>query len=813
MLTVRRSVRELKKALEEPMRVFPRAEAGAVPPQQSHGEIATGEPTTDPGKPTGFIVVRLGDIAESREADEAKSLAELAKRLELTGLLKLMDAMDLGQGRRLVTSVGPGRIRELEDQARKSELPPLRSLLTYWMLDARAHAEELAEIVKRLRAQPGVADAYPHVEGRDPALNPANDPYNGQQNYQDAADDGIDARWAWTQPNGCGAGVAVTDMEQGWRLTHEDLTPAGPTLIFGDNQPTSFDHGCAVLGAMVASDNTVGVVGIAPQAGPVRCSSHFDSSIPQNGFVANAVLAAVDVMDPGDVLLIEVQTSFLPAEIIDDWFDAIRLASAVGIIVCEAAGNGNDSLDTFTNGAGQQILNPGSADFRDSGAIMVGAALSPLPHNRKQASNFGARVNCYAWGEDVVTTGYGDLDNGGGNADREYAGDFQNTSAATPQIAGAALIVQGMHEANTGVRISPAQMRMILSNPATGTAQGGGVAGNIGIMPDLRQIIEDVLGLNPDVYLRDNVGDDGSVPTAGGISASPDIIARPVAVPNPQTAFGEGSGTENSNTLGFKVEAGQDNFLYARMKNRGAAAAAGVTARIFWSEVATLVTPAMWNEIGVTSTVNVPVGDTLVVTDPLTWQSADIPATGHYCFVGILDHPADPAPVLPSPTDFDGFRAFIRGQNNVTWRNFNVVDELTDPAADPSDQPFLIVNFPDRRRYFEFVIERRIPAEVEVWLELPLEIASAFCGQLDLKCKLDRKKRTAQILLPATPRVVVPRVLLPAKARLNCRFILKSLSKHGNPGNMLSIGQHFEGEELGRVTWRFDAKRDPKDLC
>ena len=207
-----------------------------------------------------------------------------------------------------------------------------------------------------------------------------------------------------------------------------------------------------------------------------------------------------------------------------------------------------------------------------------------------------------------------------------------------------------------------------------------------------------------------------------------------------------------------------------------------------------------------------PIGDTLVVTDGLTWQAADIPGTGHYCFVGVLDHPADPAPVPPPPTDFDGFRAFVRGQNNVTWRNFNVVDELDDPSADPFMQPFLIVNYPDKRRYFDFIIERRMPREVKVWLELPIGIAKVFCGEINLDCKFDRKARTARILLPACPRAVVQRVPLVAKSRLKCRFIFEGLTKHGNPGNMLSIGQHFEGAELGRVTWRFDRKRDPKKI-
>lgn len=764
-----------------------------------------------PERGSGMIVIRLVS-GLGIEAQDAETLAELAKRFGLDRLLKLMDAFDLGEGRRLVTSVKPEEISDMERRAAQSPFPPLRSLLDYWMVDARGSSAEIEKILEELARVPGIADAYPQPVADDPAANPGNDPYAAQQGYLDAAPDGMDARWAWTQPDSCGAGIGVTDMEQGWRLTHEDLQNANPTLIFNDNLPSSFNHGCAVLGVMVADDNTIGVIGMAPDAGPVRCTSHYNSGLNQNGFVAEAVLAAVAVMSPGDVLLIEIQTNFRPADTIDDWRDAIRLASALGIIVCEAAGNGNVNLDTWMNGGGQTILNRASPAFEDSGAIMVGAAESWLPHDRDPNSCFGSRLDCYGWGDAVVTTGYGTLDNGGGDDDAAYASGFSNTSAATPQVAGAALILQGMHAAATGARISPAQMRTILSNAATGTAQGPGLAGNIGVMPDLRAIIEDTMGLSPDVYLRDNVGDDGTVPTSGGISASPDIITRPVMLADGDAAFGEGSGTENSNTQGYEVEAGQDNFIYVRMKNRGLADAPGVTADVYWSEVSTLVTPDMWTLIGTTAPVNVPMGDTLVVADPLTWAEADIPGEGHYCYVGVLNHAADPAPVLPSPTDWDGFRTFIRNQNNVTWRNFNVVDEIDDPDADPASLPFMMANFPDRRRVFDFVIERRLPREVEVLLELPRGIAQAFAKALGVDpVKVDDDGRLC-VPLPHGGRMVVPDVLLPAKARMKCRFIVKNLGK-ARPGNMISVGQYFEEQEMGRVSWRFDRKRDPKQIC
>ena len=181
----------------------------------------------------------------------------------------------------------------------------------------------------------------------------------------------------------------------------------------------------------------MGVVGSAPAITSVRMSSIYDAVGVQH--TLDALVAAVAAMSTGEILLIELQTSYKPIETLDDGLDVIRLATARGIIVVEAAGNGNSDLDTWTTG-GLQRLNRASADFVDSGAIMVGASVSTTPHNRWWASNYGSRIDCFAWGENVTTTGYGHLDNGGGNADKWYTDTFQGTSSASPIIVSAAAI-------------------------------------------------------------------------------------------------------------------------------------------------------------------------------------------------------------------------------------------------------------------------------------------------------------------------------------------------------------------------------------
>jgi hypothetical protein len=636
-----------------------------------------------------------------------------------------------------------------------------------------------------------------------PAVTPGDDPHSIGQDYQDAAPLGIDARWMWTQPNGEGSGVAVVDVEGGWRVTHEDLVGKTPTLIHGAQYAPWEDHGTAVLGEILATDNAVGVVGSAPAISNVRMSSIYDAFGVQH--VTDAMTAAVAAMSLGQILLIELQVNFLPVETMDDLLDVVRLATARGITVVEAAGNGNSDLDAWTTPGGLQRLNRASPDFVDSGSIMVGACVSTVPHDRWWASNFGSRIDCFAWGENVTSTGYGDLDAGGGDADRWYTDTFQGTSSASPIIVSAAALVQSNYQAATGTLLSPGQMRALLSNPATGTAQGAGVAGAIGVMPDLAAIIP-TIGILPDLYVRDAVGDTGAVPWTGSISASPDVIVLPAAVVDPQLAFGEGSGTENSATLGYEVEAGQENSIYVRIRNRGGAAAANVVATVYWSEVATLVTPASWNLIGNVTIPMVAVGDVLTVSPRLAWPKAGLPGVGHYCFVATLQHPQDPTPPIPGPMDWTSFQDLIRNQNNVTWRNFNVVNQLPDAPDATAAFAFKLAGAEDRTLSFGFEIERRLPRDAELELEGPIGLLVRIMGDRAWTLIEPKRGENARLVLPALPRIRLAEVRVPRGVRLPCTFRIRRGKARIEYGHGVAIRQIFKGAEVGRIVWQFAPK-------
>src|SRR4029079_9419933 len=117
-----------------------------------------------------------------------------------------------------------------------------------------------------------------------------------------------------------------------------------------------------------------------------------------NALVAPASANTVPApLKPGDVLLLEVQRALLPTEVDEADLDAIRLASALDVIVVEAAGNGGCALARSAAPDTGRSLRRGDPRFRDSGAILVGAARAALPHDRAPFSNYGSRLDCYGW--------------------------------------------------------------------------------------------------------------------------------------------------------------------------------------------------------------------------------------------------------------------------------------------------------------------------------------------------------------------------------------------------------------------------------
>lgn len=432
-----------------------------------------------PALPAGFkrrVVIKFRSDVQLPYSNAAS--AEFAKQAgsDWHDLLAAYPGMTLTP---YFSTIAEATLRSLTQRA-----PVPTGFTSYFVMDCPASVDVTA-MARAIAALPNVQTAYPEGGPTPPPLDPSNDPRNADQDYLDAAPGGIDARWAWASTDG--SGVGFVDLERGWTLNHEDLAAANITLISGVSQDFH-GHGTAVLGEVVSADNTLGGVGIAP-----RCSARVVSQWRTAGIynTAEAILSAVGVMSAGDVLLLEAQTThpnatgFVPVEVEQAVFDAIQFATAQGIIVVEAGANGSVDLDAFQDLSGRSILNRGSADFRDSGAIMVGAASSAAPHQRLGFSNFGSRIDCFAWGQNIDTTG----DGWTGTALNSYTPSFGGTSGASPIVSGAALLIQSWRLSRGEARLTPAVMRSALSDPALNTASANPAGDRIGVMPNLRSHI------------------------------------------------------------------------------------------------------------------------------------------------------------------------------------------------------------------------------------------------------------------------------------------------------------------------------------
>jgi hypothetical protein len=327
-----------------------------------------------------------------------------------------------------------------------------------------------------------------------------------RQDYLSAGPDGIAANAAWLQ-GADGTGISFIDIEQGWFFGHEDL-PQTINLLQGTNRKGSFAHGAAVLGEIVAVDNQTGVVGIAPAATAQALSYNNDltSGISLQR-VADRILSAANALPFGNVMLLEVQITdaLLPVETDPLVFHAIELATKAGVIVVEAGGNGGADLDAFIMDKGPRkgqhtLSRTNGTEFADSGAILVGASTSASPHERASFSNFGSRVDCFAWGENIVSTGWDkdkptETNRYWGVNLTDAAGKprfFGGTSGASPIIVGCCLLLQNLRTMLTpksgSGKLGPFSMRRCLSNSSNGTASKQSTD-LIGVMPDLAKII------------------------------------------------------------------------------------------------------------------------------------------------------------------------------------------------------------------------------------------------------------------------------------------------------------------------------------
>lgn len=317
--------------------------------------------------------------------------------------------------------------------------------------------------------------------------------FEDQQDYLKPSPLGIDAVYAWTLPGGTGAGVRMIDVERGWHSDHQDLSDT----FWTNGNNLRVDHGTAVWGEIAAKRDSRGVTGIAHGVEFGTAGVAWNNLMEEYIQASPAVYEeAARQLRAGDILMIEQQATGpdggapAPMEFWRANFDVIKSIVDRGVIVVAAAGNGGSDLD--------EAVYEGAFDLavRDSGAILVAAAEPPGTRDhhleRLDFSNYGTRIDGFGYGDGVVTTGYGDL-YASPDGRSAYTNSFSGTSSATPMIAGAIAILQGVARAQ-GTVLTPTEVRKALRS--TGTRQRGDQTQPIGKFPNFRELLAHFCGLN-----------------------------------------------------------------------------------------------------------------------------------------------------------------------------------------------------------------------------------------------------------------------------------------------------------------------------
>lgn len=357
-------------------------------------------------------------------------------------------------------------------EARTGVIAPDLSL--WYSLRVGGGAPALARLINDLNACPAVEIAHPEPIAENASVDPPGAPrvqgalgaitpdFTAQQGYLYNPPVGLNAPAAWAYPGGDGAGARFIDVELCWTEDHEDFPFSRLFYVGGAPQdPTYETHGTAVLGEIIGQLNGFGVNGFAP-----GLAGYGVVAIPLNQWPAVAAYfqEAVDHLSAGDVWLIELQMypagrTATPMEWLQANYDVIWTSVwARGVICIEAGANGSQNLDDASWGG---VFD---RNVRDSGAIMV-AAGTPSGLVAESYSNYGSRMDVHAWGSSIVTTGYGDLYNGG-TLQTRYTATFSGTSGASPMVAGSALCLSGIARA-AGVTLTPVQIRTVLHDTGT----------------------------------------------------------------------------------------------------------------------------------------------------------------------------------------------------------------------------------------------------------------------------------------------------------------------------------------------------------
>lgn len=268
----------------------------------------------------------------------------------------------------------------------------------------------------------------------------------------------IDAPLAWDYTRGH-ANVVVVPIDTGCDLDHPDLVanllPRGAEdwdfADAADSVPEDSDtHGTHVAGTMAAVDNASGVIGVAPKCRIMPLRVNLTSGMNANRADAINYVASQALAHPE--LRYVINCSWKMSGDHTGVKNAIINAVSHNVVVCFAAGNDNNDIDTTPQypAVYSQVIAVGATDQKD---------------HRASFSNYGTKVDVSAPGVNIYST-----------IPNNTYGFKDGTSMASPHAAGAAALIWSRNRS-----LSNAQVRTLLENNCDNIdAKNPGFTGKLG---------------------------------------------------------------------------------------------------------------------------------------------------------------------------------------------------------------------------------------------------------------------------------------------------------------------------------------------
>ncbi|MEK6853232.1 MAG: S8 family peptidase [Nanoarchaeota archaeon] len=244
--------------------------------------------------------------------------------------------------------------------------------------------------------------------------------------------------------NGTGAGVVVCVVDTGIDKDHPDLQA---NIVGGRNfvakgavvDPAKWDddngHGTHVAGTVAALDNSVGVIGVAPQASLLAAKV---LNRQGSGYLSD-VIAGIDycVQSGADVVSMSLGSN----SDVQALHDAVDAAYAGGLLLVAAAGNDY----------GGAVSYPAAYDS------VIAVSATDSSDNLASFSNIGGEVELAAPGVSVLST----------YKDGSYA-TLSGTSMAAPHVSGVAALA-----IHANPLLSNVEIRSLLQNTADDLGAAG----------------------------------------------------------------------------------------------------------------------------------------------------------------------------------------------------------------------------------------------------------------------------------------------------------------------------------------------------